>query len=898
MADAKRDPVATAVRLLHLDLLEGRASGALARADLTALADHVGKLGLEARAIRLRAKTQAGAHAALDFAEAEIADVKQRLETPAAGIVFTAHPTFALNRAGRTEIGRLASGEKSAAPAALGASLAVALADEHQDALAAIGRAQDALAALTRDIGKALRARFGKRRSEITPAPLSLATWVGYDLDGRTDISWGETFRIRLSEKARQLRRYAALLDAAAGEKGASLRDTLGRAAALAEAQSQAFAADLDAPDNVVAAANLLTTDHPDRLISLKSAIAALTPMIEAAGTEDEKLALFALRSEMAVCGLGAARIHLRVNAAQVRSAVRADLGLDIDAEFLDRTALDAAAERARAARRLDVNFGSVFLEQMTARRQLMLCAEMIKHVDADLPIRFLIAEIEAPATVMSAVYLARLYGVDGAVDISPLFETPEALDRAGRFIDRLLDEEAYVAQIRRRGAIAVQLGFSDSGRFMGQVAADMAIERVHILLARALAARGITGVRAVVFNTHGESMGRGAHPGDFTARLDHLMTPWARARFAREGVETTAEVSFQGGDGYLHFETPVLASATVRALFDWATARPEADKTDAFYADINFSWDVFRAVKSWQEALFANPHYQRVLSVIGPNLLPVAGSRKTRRQSGTSTNDVARSMRAIPNNAILQTLAAPANVWGGLGAIAAREPERFRALVAQSSRMRGLIALADEARRLTSISVLRSYATLYSPGFWTVLASRASHGAVADRATIISERLAARALDIDFDRLANILSIDRRRLDQAGVLGAARGDEGFDPDLYILHALRMTLMVEGFRLAAAPPGFSPRHETTRESLVDLALELRFAEVADLVDEIFPETDETPPAFARLAEKASKESAPVGYPQMRKEIADPLREIDRAMKDIAVALSHAYNAYG
>ena len=48
----------------------------------------------------------------------------------------------------------------------------------------------------------------------------------------------------------------------------------------------------------------------------------------------------------MTACGLGVARIHLRVNAAQVRSALRADLGLEPDAGFLGRTALDVASEK------------------------------------------------------------------------------------------------------------------------------------------------------------------------------------------------------------------------------------------------------------------------------------------------------------------------------------------------------------------------------------------------------------------------------------------------------------------------------------------------------------------------------------------------------------------------
>ena len=136
-------------------------------------------------------------------------------------------------------------------------------------------------------------------------------------------------------------------------------------------------------------------------------------------------------------------------------------------------------------------------------------------------------------------------------VDISPLFETPEALERGGRLIERLLAEPVYRDYIAGRGRLAIQLGYSDSGRFMGQAGAQLAIERLHILTARALARYGVKGVAVVVFNTHGESMGRGAHPGCFNERLDHLLTPWARGKFAAAGAPVIHETSYQGGDGF-----------------------------------------------------------------------------------------------------------------------------------------------------------------------------------------------------------------------------------------------------------------------------------------------------------------------------------------------------------
>lgn len=896
--------MAASVRQLAIDLLEQREAGRIGESDLRALVKQVADAALIARAARLgvskpdgdwRGVVKAGL---APFKNASLDAVKAALERARAGVVFTAHPTFALSRAMRDALGALASGgEADLAPLAHLPDHPVTLAYEHADAAAAIAHARAALDAFHAALFDWLEANVEGAWWTITPAPVRLATWVGYDLDGRTDIHWAQTIRFRLMEKAAQLARYAENLSAL-GAEASALAERLRRAGAETQAQAALFDGDLDDPARTVAAANRLTEEGPDRLISLAPILKELDAIIARAEGAKRK-ALCVARAQMQLFGLGAAAIHLRVNASQVRSAVQADLGLSASADFMDRRAMDSAAERSAHAKREPVNFGAIFQEKMTARRQLMLAAQILKHIDADAPIRFLIAEIEAPATIMGAIYLARLYGVADRLDVSPLFETPDVLERGGRMMERLLDEPEYRAYITQRGRLCVQYGFSDSGRFMGQVAADIAIERLHVLLSRAMAGRGVKNVEALVFNTHGESMGRGAYPGAMPQRLDYLLTPWARARFAHDGVAVHAELSFQGGDGYVHFQTPALANATMRAIVAWAFAPAHADRSDTFYADINFSWDIYRAVKNWQEEMFADPHYQGVLGAFGANLLPATGSRRTRRQSGTSKDDAARSLRAIPHNAILQQLAAPANVSGGFGIVASREPERFLAHVAGSPRLTMLVGMANAARRLMSLSVLRTYADLYSPSFWTIRAARSDDDAATDRALRIAERLESRELDVAIERLANLISSDRRRFDSVarGLAPVATGDSGFERDLYILHAVRMVRMVEGFTLAASIPQFSPRHDTTREDLIDMALDLRFADLADAVTEIFPVTSETPAEFKALKEPGPS-ATQAGYPEIARDIAAPLRALDNAIKEISVAITHFYGAFG
>ena len=52
----------------------------------------------------------------------------------------------------------------------------------------------------------------------------------------------------------------------------------------------------------------------------------------------------------------------------------------------------------------------------------------------------------------------------------------------------------------------------------------------------------GLGDVAALIFNTHGESMGRGAHPGSFEDRLAWPLSPWARRRFVRAGLAASGK--------------------------------------------------------------------------------------------------------------------------------------------------------------------------------------------------------------------------------------------------------------------------------------------------------------------------------------------------------------------
>ena len=171
----------------------------------------------------------------------------------------------------------------------------------------------------------------------------------------------------------------------------------------------------------------------------------------------------------------------------------------------------------------LNVDFGALLAEQASAIRLMMNIAQIIKHVDSSQPIRFLIAETETGYTLLAALWLARLFGIERHIEISPLFETASALEHGATVLEEALRSPHYRAYLQTTGRLALQFGYSDSGRYVGQLAASYLIERLRLKIGHTLAEHGVTGVEVILFDTHGESVGRGAHPGSLADRLKYL---------------------------------------------------------------------------------------------------------------------------------------------------------------------------------------------------------------------------------------------------------------------------------------------------------------------------------------------------------------------------------------
>lgn len=827
-----------------------------------------------------------------------------RFSKPFLHSVFTAHPTFLLTRAESDSVaaaasqsppGAIARGEEGAPRAA------ITLDFEHDEAMAAIARAQKARDAIVGTLYDHAATQWPDQWTQWLPQPYRFATWVGYDMDGRTDISWATSLRYRLAEKAERLARYSA--DLAALDAHHPLLAPLRAGEAHSRAMAALFAQDLTDPAALSAAANQFTADDPAKLLSLKPIIAALQEEAQTSANPARTRALLVLAAAMHSDGLGMGWVHFRVNASQLNNAIRRRIDPDATLDLSSRTALSRVRELLESVQPLRSNLAALAMESTTALRQFLVMAQMLAHVDADAPIRMLIAECEQPQTVLVALYFAKLFGVDDKVDVSPLFETESAMEHGARFLDALLGEPIYRAYARTRGRVAIQTGFSDAGRFVGQVPAALAIERLHGRLARIMARHHLTDVAALIFNTHGESMGRGAHPASMLDRMRYPMSSWARAQFAQHGIRLELEASFQGGDGYLLFRTDQLALATLTRIAEAETA-PLPEVEDAFYTRTDISLDFYRGIRRVQREHLDSKTYPRAVTAFGLGLLNETGSRKSRRQSDLAADrDMSlRQIRAIPHNAILQQLGYPVNILAGAGSAAGEDLEGVAELLAQSDRGQALVRLLRAADRLASIKSVAAYGELFNSAYWASRPYRGTEEHLSAACLALAEHLTKDDRAGVFRRLASRLRVDgmklHRLLDQLPQ-DAARGDrEDVRRSLGALHALRIALLQHMFLKAVQIPAFSRSNDISRDDVLEMVFTLRIEDALAQLRRAFPVSVPAMSDFAVTAPSDYPDSDAQAYAGIQSAYIVPIERAYGLILRISTAIANHFGAHG
>ncbi|MBX9933785.1 MAG: phosphoenolpyruvate carboxylase [Methylobacterium sp.] len=928
------DPFRNPVLAVTLAITRRLDRGEIEEADLDALFARLRGEALAERAVRLRgyvglaapqpdAAMPARLVAAIPRGPADFEAFRDLVGRTGFAVVFTAHPTFGMPKAVAALIARAASEPDVVQRAPLieeAAALStrpdpkISLDDEFDQACIAANHGREALDAFNRALLDAARARWPDRWTELVPKPFAIASWVGCDTDGRTDIGWWDTLRYRIESKRMQLDRVMRHLPDVPATK--VVRE-LTQGALAAVNRQLAVAPRLGTKPSLEAVhrfALALIIERERAQTDSGPILAGLAGAITAAESDEDRRTIAVLRSGIAAHGLSNALPHFRLNASQIHNAVRRVIDLEGEPT-------DAAQRRSHLAtihallndvQPVAVDFGALAAERASAARLMMTITQILKHVDGTHPVRFLIAETETGYTLLAALWLARHYGIADKVEITPLFETASALEQGIRVLDDALRNPHWRAYLKRIGRLTVQFGYSDSGRYVGQLAASFWIERLRLRITDLMVQNDLAGIELAIFDTHGESIGRGAHPTSLRDRLAYLAPEDARRRNRASGIRVRLESSFQGSDGYLMFGTLPLAKATVERIAEHVFALDIADEdafadyvlTDAsegadetddpIYAESDFATEFFTVVRQDMEALVDDTGYAALLGTFGPSLLDRTGSRPVARQTdggGPVMITHPRQMRAIPNNAILQQLGYLANSLHGMGRAAGRAPDLFRDMRRDSVRFSRAFRMVQHAASVSDLDVLRAYIDTLDPAMWLERARRTTRDARRDELVVIATALERLDLAPNLRRLFGRLTCDWLSLH-----GAAPDLGKMSARLTLLHAIRLALIHRIWFLAVHVPGFRPQSGITREALIERFLRLDVDGCLALLEDIFPVTPD-PTLGLNFGEPAGPRDVGT-YEAEHTTLFAPIGRYFSRVREVTGMIQHEVGAFG
>ncbi len=167
--------------------------------------------------------------------------------------------------------------------------------------------------------------------------------------------------------------------------------------------------------------------------------------------------------------------------------------------------------------------------------------AEAIER-DPDSVGSYIISMAHEVSDVLEVLVLLREVGiwtmvdeeVHCTIDVAPLFETVDDLDRSGRILSEMIENPAYARQLKARGGFQeLMLGYSDSNKDGGYCAANWRLQEAQEELSRIAREAGLT---FRFFHGRGGSVARGGGRANRAILASPSGTRNGRIRFTEQG--------------------------------------------------------------------------------------------------------------------------------------------------------------------------------------------------------------------------------------------------------------------------------------------------------------------------------------------------------------------------
>jgi phosphoenolpyruvate carboxylase len=392
------------------------------------------------------------------------------------------------------------------------------------------------------DLEEALRARFALPQAPWLPSFLTVGTWVGGDRDGNPNVD-AHTLEIAVTQQARLiLGHYLEEVNLLGRELGISerLMKTPPEVLELAGRSGDASAYRRDEPYRRAVSgiySRLAATAH--QLVGLQASPPAVAELPAYGGARElaaelDVIAhgldaqgagplaegrLRALRRKVSAFGFHLAPVDLRQSSDEHAALVdellqRAGVGSKYlsmaEAQKVDLLIAELAGPRPLRVPHLEYS--------ETARKELAVVAataQAQRRLGPEVVSKYIISHCESVSDLLETGLLLREAGLlrpDAlAMDVIPLFETIDDLERCGDILREALAQPLYRAWVRMRGdEQEVMLGYSDSNKDGGYVASSWTLYKATTRLMQVCRAHG---VRLRFFHGRGGTVGRGGGP-------------------------------------------------------------------------------------------------------------------------------------------------------------------------------------------------------------------------------------------------------------------------------------------------------------------------------------------------------------------------------------------------
>jgi phosphoenolpyruvate carboxylase len=283
-----------------------------------------------------------------------------------------------------------------------------------------------------------------------------------------------------------------------------------------------------------------------------------------------------------------------------------------------------------------------------------------------------------------------------GELSVVPLFESVEALRAAPRIYEELLDTF---------GCREVMVGYSDSAKDAGYLAAQVEIRRALVALAAVARRRG---AELTFFHGRGGSAGRGGGPTHAAILATPQGVPPGRLKLTEQG-ET---IAFKYGlPGLAHRNLEAALAAT---LLSAVPERTDVDPPEGAEELVGGLADRSRAS---YRALVDDPGFAvffRAFTPVEELALLTIGSRPVRRPDGDGDRDLLASLRAIPWVFAWTQNRCLVPAWYGCGsAFASADVLDLRHLYRDWGFFRSLVQNLEMTLAKASIGIAREYLDL-----------------------------------------------------------------------------------------------------------------------------------------------------------------------------------------